>query len=130
MLKKKSITGNADCNAHYPIAGQDGPSQRTTVVLRLVFPRAKRVIPGVRLGPTGEAAFHPTAARSERAEEAASVCPMRRLPRAPRLAGGRRPGAGIAGGQEMNPFALFLDVVTTPGTGRVDLARAGPSLPI
>jgi hypothetical protein len=47
---------------------QDGPGQRAIAVLTLAFAPVKRAIPGVRLGPAGEAAFRPPASRGEGAE--------------------------------------------------------------
>ena len=51
-----------------PVAAQDGPGQRAIAVLTLAFAPVKRAIPGVRLGPAGEAAFRPPASRGEGAE--------------------------------------------------------------
>ena len=61
-----------------PVAAQDGPGDRAIEVLTLAFAPVKRAIPGVRLGPAGEAAFRrPPASRGEGAEGTAFVRPMR-----------------------------------------------------
>jgi hypothetical protein len=60
-----------------PVAAQDGLGHRAIAVLTLAFALLKRPIPGVRLGPAGEAAFRPPASRGEGAEGAAFVRPMR-----------------------------------------------------
>jgi len=59
------------------VAAQDGSGQRAIAVLTLAFALVKRAIPGVRLGPAGEAAFRPPASRGEGPKRAAFVRPMR-----------------------------------------------------
>ena len=61
-----------------PVAAQDGPGQRTIAVLMLAFAPVKRAMPGVGLGPAGEAACRPPASRGERAAGAAVVRPSMR----------------------------------------------------
>jgi hypothetical protein len=60
-----------------PVAAQDGRGQRAIAVPTPVFAPVTRALPGVRLGPAGEAAFRPPASRGEGAEGAAFVPPMR-----------------------------------------------------
>ena len=51
-----------------PEAAQDGSDHRAIAVPTLAFAPMKRAIPGVRLGPAGEAALRLPGSRSEGAE--------------------------------------------------------------
>jgi hypothetical protein len=58
------------------VAAQDGPGHRAIAVPTLAFAQVKRAIPGVRLGPAGEAAFAHThrAAREPREQRLSVLC--------------------------------------------------------
>jgi len=60
-----------------PVAAQDGSGQGAIAVLTLAFAPVKRAIPGVRLGPAGQAALRPPASRDAGAGGTASGRPMR-----------------------------------------------------
>jgi len=62
-----------------PVEAQDGPGHRAIAVLTLAVAPVTRALPRVRLGPAGQAAFHPPAPHGEGAEGAACLPPMRSI---------------------------------------------------